>query len=408
MTDLKQINIEDFTYELPDNRIALYPLDQRDQSKLLIYNTDLKQDNFYNISKYLPDNHLIIFNNTKVIQARILFKKESGATIEIFCLEPYEPTDYNLIFQKKQQCKWKCIVGNSKKWKQGKIISNFLIDGIEYKLEAERIEKNATESIIEFTWECDYTFGNILENIGKTPIPPYIKRAAEELDKERYQTIYSKYKGSVAAPTAGLHFTNDLLKKLRQKNIKTDEVTLHVGAGTFQPVKSENIGGHEMHTEHFSVNMSTIDNLINYEDRIISVGTTSVRTLESIYWLGIRIKRGIIEDLPLITQWEPYKNEMDISVKDSLLAIKNYIVENKKDSIEALTQIIIIPGYEYRVTNHLITNFHQPRSTLLLLVAAAIGNKWKDVYSYALNNDFRFLSYGDSCLFKNINKKSRN
>jgi len=353
MADIQDINIKDFTYELPENRIAFYPLQKRDDSKLLIYNNELKQDTFSNINNYLPDNHLIVFNNTKVIQARILFHKESGAVIEIFCLEPYLPSDYNLAFQQKQNSQWKCIVGNSKKWKQGKIFSKFKIGQEEFELLAERIEKTEKENIIAFSWKSNHTFGQILESIGKTPIPPYIKREAEEIDKTRYQTIYSKHKGSVAAPTAGLHFTDDILKKLKAQNIEIDEVTLHVGAGTFQPVKSATIGNHEMHTEHFSIHFSTIENLIAYENRIISVGTTTVRTLESIYWLGVKILNGSINHLPLIQQWEPYETSNDISLKDSLNAIKNYMNKNEMETMEALTQIIIVPGYKYKITNHL-------------------------------------------------------
>lgn len=408
MKAYKEINIDDYNYDLPDERIAYYPLDKRDASKLLIYDSKIHHEQFYNIHNYLPNNHLIVFNNTKVIQARIIFKKESGAQIEIFCLEPFKPSDYNLAFQQLEKCQWKCIVGNSKKWKSGEIFSSYTINNKSYKLIANRIEKRDNESIVEFSWEADHTFSTILESIGKTPIPPYIKRQAEAIDKERYQTIYSKFKGSVAAPTAGLHFTDELIVKLKEKNINSEEVTLHVGAGTFQPVKSENIGGHDMHTEHFSISLSTIQNLKNNIGKIISVGTTTVRTLESIYWLGVQIQNKKNLDFPIVQQWEPYENKKSITVIESLETIEKYLIENHKEQLEAITQIIIVPGYEYKITNHLITNFHQPKSTLLLLVGAAIGETWKEVYKYALENDFRFLSYGDSCLFLDINQKSRN
>lgn len=408
MNNIKEIKIDEYNYPLPDNRIALYPVKKRDESKLLVLDKDISHDSFLNLSNYLPQDNLLVFNNTKVIQARILFQKETGAQIEIFCLEPHIPSDYNHAFQAKNVSQWKCIVGNSKKWKSGLISAKFNLSGTEFTLTAKRIEKTEKESIIEFAWTNNNAFGEVLETIGKTPIPPYIKRNSEVIDKERYQTIYSKFKGSVAAPTAGLHFTDEIFAKLKSINIQTEEVTLHVGAGTFQPVKSENIGNHPMHTEHFLVSISTINNLLKNENNIISVGTTTVRTLESIYWFGVKALINKLEEEPFLSQWEVYDLPQDVSFSDSLNALKSVLNKRGNEKMEACTQIMIVPGYQYRVTNHLITNFHQPRSTLLLLVGAAIGNKWKEVYDYALKNDFRFLSYGDSCLFLNINKKGRN
>ncbi len=398
--NIKEIQIEDYYYDLPNEKIAKYPLKRREESKLLIYKSEnISHKHFYDIPEILSKNDLVIFNSTKVIQARLLFHKKTGAKIEIFCLEPYEPADYEQIFQTKKKCKWKCNVGNSKKWKSGKLSFDYLINGKDLTLFAERISTDNNSQIIEFTWEnSDFSFAEILENAGETPIPPYLNRNSEESDKTRYQTVYSKQKGSVAAPTAGLHFTEDLIKELQDKGIKTSELILHVGAGTFKPVKTKTIDEHEMHTEHFIVTENLISELISNLNHIVSVGTTSVRTLESLYWLGVKLENNNNLNKFHIYQWEVYKLPVKISVEKALNNILKYLRNNHKKYIEATTQIIIVPGYQFKIINKLITNFHQPKSTLLLLIAAFTGNNWHKIYNYALNNKFRFLSYGDSSI----------
>ncbi len=393
----ENIKIEDYIYDLPEDRIAKYPLNQRDSSKLLIYNKGkISKDFFANINRYADFNSTFVFNNTKVIQARLKFFKETGAQIEIFCLEPVDPSDYVLAFQQTKKVAWKCIVGNLKKWKDKILKKVITVGNDKVELNATKRNQDGNAQIIEFTWNNNkFTFSEILENIGVTPIPPYLNRESESVDKDRYQTIYSKLKGSVAAPTAGLHFTDEVLNKLKNKNIHIEEVTLHVGAGTFKPVKSETIDEHEMHTEHFVVKKSTIENLLKSE-KIVVVGTTSVRTIESLYWMGVKL----IENKILyshITQWEVYELP-NLSKQESLNALLNYMNENSIDEIDASTQIMIFPGYKFKLVDVLITNFHQPKSTLLLLIAAFIGDDWEKVYDYALNNDFRFLSYGDSSI----------
>ncbi len=394
----ENIRIEDYSYELPDNRIAKYPLEQRDQSQLLVYNKgEISKDKFTNIDQYIDSQITCVFNNTKVIQARLKFYKETGAQIEIFCLEPIEPSDYVLAFQQTERITWKCIVGNLKKWKDQDLKKVISIKNTDIELIASKVLSQGNTQIIEFTWNnSDFTFSEILENIGATPIPPYLKRESETIDKDRYQTVYSKLKGSVAAPTAGLHFTENVLKKLHAKQINTEEVTLHVGAGTFTPVKSETIDEHEMHTEHFVVRKENIENLINSE-KIVAVGTTSVRTIESIYWLGVKILTNT-DFNPHISQWEAYKLKGNINKKEALKALLDYMQRNSITELHASTQIMIFPGYKFRIVDLLITNFHQPNSTLLLLIAAFIGDNWKKVYDFALSNDFRFLSYGDSSI----------
>ncbi len=400
MLEPKSIKIEDYNYNLPDNRIAKYPKNNRDASKLLIYkNTNISNDNFSNILSYLPPKSTLVFNNTKVIQARLKFEKETGAKIEIFCLEPITPSDYALAFQEKEKTSWKCIVGNSKKWKSGKLFKSINIDNKDIEISAERIEKYESAQLIEFTWNNkDISFGELLDAMGQTPIPPYLNRDSEDIDTKRYQTVYSKHKGSVAAPTAGLHFTNKIIENL--KDIDIEEITLHVGAGTFRPVKSETIDQHEMHTEHFIVTRKTIEAILNNIDNIISVGTTSIRTLESLHWIGVKIMSNynISSDKISISQWEAYQLNQEIEVKESLKAIINYLNRNELEKLITSTQIMIYPGYKFKVINGMITNFHQPKSTLLLLIAAFIGDKWKNVYKYAMDNDFRFLSYGDSSI----------
>lgn len=394
----ENIRIEDYSYELPNDRIAKYPLEQRDQSQLLVYNQgEVSKDQFLNIDRYFDSDTTCVFNNTKVIQARLKFYKETGAQIEIFCLEPIEPSDYILAFQQTEKITWKCIVGNLKKWKNQDLKKKISINNIEIELTASKVSGEGNSQIIEFSWnDNSFTFSEILENIGLTPIPPYLNRESEIIDKDRYQTIYSKLKGSVAAPTAGLHFTDKVLKKLKEKQINFEEVTLHVGAGTFIPVKSETINNHEMHTEHFVIKKSTIKNLLNSK-KIVAVGTTSVRTIESVYWLGVKLLQNNYFDSH-ISQWEVYKLSDDINKTDALNALLNYMDNMNVEELHASTQIMIFPGYQFKMVDILITNFHQPKSTLLLLIAAFIGDNWKKVYDFALNNNFRFLSYGDSSI----------
>jgi len=395
---INDINIQDFNYELPEDKIAKYPLSKRENSKLLIYEKgNISQQTFSNILDISKKNELLIFNNTKVIQARLNFKKETGANIEVFCLEPIQPADYSLMFQSTKTCKWKCIVGNLKKWKKGKISSTITLEKGTSTIYAEKNETFEDAHIIEFSWEnTNLTFGEILETSGQTPIPPYLKRKSEDTDIIRYQTVYSKHKGSVAAPTAGLHFTKEILNKLKENGVHTDNVTLHVGAGTFKPVKSDFVSEHEMHTEHFSVTIGLLQKLIKNIGNTTAVGTTTVRTLESLYFLGVKLSIQPTTTIFHINQWEVYDLDYTISIKNALENIINYLEKNKLSKIDASTQIIIVPGYKFKIVNKLITNFHQPKSTLLLLISAFIGKDWKKVYEFALKNNFRFLSYGDS------------
>ena len=394
----ENIRIEDYSYQLPDEKIAKYPLEKRDLSQLLVYRDGkIGKDQFVNIDQYINSDSTLVFNNTEVIQARLKFYKETGAQIEIFCLEPIEPSDYVLAFQQTEKITWKCIVGNLKKWKSGDLIKQVTINENTIELTARKISGDKNAQLIQFSWNNNnYTFSEILENIGATPIPPYLNRESEILDKDRYQTIYSKLKGSVAAPTAGLHFTEQVLEKLKNNKIKFEEITLHVGAGTFRPVKSETIDDHEMHTEHFIVTKSTIQNLLK-SNKITAVGTTSVRTIESIYWLGVKLLQNNTLDAH-ISQWEAYKLPNNIGKTDALDALLNYMISSKIEKLHASTQIMIFPGYSFKMVDVLITNFHQPKSTLLLLIAAFIGDNWKKVYDFALSNNFRFLSYGDSSI----------
>lgn len=398
-----KIKIQDYTYSLPEERIAKYPLLERDLSKLLIYK-DGKIDSsiFKNLPSYLPNDSLMVFNNTKVVPARLFFRKESGALIEIFCLEPYSPIDYSLSFDSKESCQWSVVIGNAKRWKSGEIkfYSNATTeDGREINLRANLISKDGLNgSIVEFLWDYAIPFSSVLEICGKIPIPPYLKRDTEEIDYKRYQTLYAKVKGSVAAPTAGLHFTEDVLNVIDSKGIKRDNICLHVGAGTFVPVKSEYISNHIMHKEPIEVTRLFIENLLwaSACRKVVAVGTTSTRSLESLYYLGVHcIEHGEPTD---VMQWEPYNNDYKYTLKESLEAILNYMQHNSLSKILFRTGIIIVPSYKFRVVDILITNFHQPQSTLLLLISAFIGEKWRDVYKYAMDNDFRFLSYGDSSL----------
>lgn len=404
ISDPKEIRIEDFNYNLPDERIAKYPLKERDASKLLVYrNGSISDSRFRNISEFLPSKSLLIFNNTKVIQARLRFEKKTGAQIEIFCLEPHFPNDYLLSFQQKETCSWICLIGNLKKWKEGTLTKEIVINNDNIHFSAERIDTKGDSHIIKFSWDNqNYTFSELLEAIGELPIPPYLNRKTEEEDKKTYQTVYSKIDGSVAAPTAGLHFTSKVFDSFNKHGIETAEVTLHVGAGTFRPVKSEQIKGHTMHSEFISVKRETIQLLLNHDGPIIAVGTTSVRTLESLYYIGSKIASNPDKDIN-VAQWEAYEKENNILSKQEVLsAILNYLNAHKLETLVAHTQIIIAPGYEFKIVEGIVTNFHQPQSTLLLLVSAFIGDKdWKVIYSHALENNYRFLSYGDSSLLLN-------
>ncbi len=398
--DIKKINIQDYNYLLPEEKIAKYPLPERTSSKLLIYDKGkIKSDFFYHLPDFLSPGDRLIFNATKVIQARLLFQETTGAKIEIFCLEPEVPADYEQIFQTTKNCTWKCIVGNSKKWKSGKLSLELIIEGKKLTLFAERTFAGKDFQLVKFFWDNPtITFAEILEKSGKTPIPPYLRRESEESDTIRYQTVYSKQKGSVAAPTAGLHFSKGLIKTLKEKNIGISELILHVGAGTFKPVKNDTVADHDMHTEHFIVSKELIKTLLENLGNIVAVGTTSVRTLESLYRIGLKLKDTAKPEAFHVSQWEAYKSADELSVQSALQNILNYMDANKLNCIEATTKIIIVPGYTFKIVNKLITNFHQPKSTLLLLVSAFIGKDREKVYDYALKNDFRFLSYGDSSL----------
>lgn len=402
MTDPRSIKIKEYNYPLPDERIAKFPIEQRDQSKLLIYNKgEITSDTFRNITAYLPEGALLVYNNTRVIQARLHFHKETGALIEVFLLEPAEPRDYEQIFQTRGQCSWVCLVGNLKKWKEGKLVRTIKVGERNVTLSVERGEEVATGHWINFTWDTEeVSFAEILEAVGELPIPPYLNRKTEESDKKTYQTVYSKIKGSVAAPTAGLHFTDTVLKDVDSHGIEREEVTLHVGAGTFKPVKAEKISGHEMHREYISVKRQTVAKLIEHGGHAIAVGTTSVRTLESLYYIGCRLMKNpdLTEYQLRIEQWEPYDNPQEAEPADALKAVLEWLDKNQLSTLHSSTKIIIAPGYRYHIVKMLITNFHQPQSTLLLLVSALIGKDWHKVYDYALDNDFRFLSYGDSSL----------
>lgn len=399
---MKEINIDDYDYELPDERIAQFPVEERDSSKLLVLKgSELSTDAFSNLGNHIPSESLLVFNNSEVIRARLLFGKETGAVIEVFCLEPLSPSSYEGSFASKYQVEWKCIVGNLKKWKSGVIRLAFSILDEDHILEAEKINREEGESWrIRLKWNSSHSFGEVLEEAGHVPLPPYIERADEKSDALTYQTVYSSIKGSVAAPTAGLHFTDRVLEDMMEKGIKTAHITLHVGAGTFQPVKVKNALEHEMHNEHFIIKRETIELLIQNKGKIIAVGTTSVRTLESIYWLGVKFFMNSLDNHEefMVSQWEPYEKNTDVSEDEALNAVLMMIKKNNLLSLYASTSIMIIPGYQFRIVNGIITNFHQPRSTLLLLVSAWIGERWKKVYRYALNNNFRFLSYGDSSL----------
>lgn len=399
----QQIRIEEYDYPLPDERIAKFPLAKRDESKLLLYKDgQVSESVFKHIADYLPAGSLLVYNNTRVIQARLLFQKATGARIEVFCLEPAEPHDYALIFQQTERCSWICLVGNLKKWKDGLLTKKVAIQGEGVILSAEKKESHGDSHRIEFTWDNPkYTFADLLDAAGVLPIPPYLHRETEKSDLVTYQTVYSKIKGSVAAPTAGLHFTPEVLADVDAHGIGREEVTLHVGAGTFKPVKSETIEGHEMHTEFISVRRSSIGRIQKDLGKIIAVGTTSVRTLESLYYIGVKLAShpdATSEEL-VVNQWMPYEAENNrIPVAEALQHILDYLDRHQADKLVTATQIILAPGYEFKVVRGIITNFHQPKSTLLLLISAFVKGNWRTIYDYALSHDFRFLSYGDSSL----------
>ena len=397
--DTREIQISDFNYALPEERIAKYPLPERDGSKLLIYDRGvIKEDRFRALPGYLPQGALMVFNNTRVIQARLHFAKETGAQIEIFLLEPASPEEYQENFVQREGCAWYCLVGNLKKWKEGTLRRTVEMGGRTVELSATRGGTHGTSHCIEFKWTGGASFAELLEALGELPIPPYLNREAEESDKRTYQTVYSKVEGSVAAPTAGLHFTERVLAELDAKGIDREEVTLHVGAGTFKPVKSAEIGGHDMHSEHIAVRRETIEKLIAHGGRAIAVGTTSVRTLESLYYLGEAVATDPDRECLHVAQWVPYEGEHPLSTTDALRALLGYMDRHQLAVLHATTQIIIAPGYRYHIVACMVTNFHQPQSTLLLLVSAFLGGDWRSIYTYALGHDFRFLSYGDSSL----------
>ena len=405
MINPKHIHISDYQYPLPDERIAKFPIAQRDHSKLLVYrHGEVGEDVFYHLPDYLPKGSLMVFNNTKVIQARMHFRKSTGALIEVFLLEPAEPSDYELMFQTSGHCAWYCLVGNLKKWKEGTLTRECIINNAQCIISATRGPIHGTSHRIDFEWTGGVSFAEVIDAMGELPIPPYLNRETQESDKTTYQTVYSKIKGSVAAPTAGLHFTEQVLQTIDVAGIDREELTLHVGAGTFKPVKSEEIEGHEMHTEFISVRRATIQQLIDHDASAIAVGTTSVRTLESLYYMGLKVMQNpdLSEDQLHVAQWEPYEivnsEKRIVNSVEALKALAKWMDAKELEVLHSSTQIIIAPGYDYHIVKMLVTNFHQPQSTLLLLVSAFVKGDWRKIYDYALAHDFRFLSYGDSSL----------
>lgn len=396
---IPEIRIEDYTYFLPDERIAKYPLPERDASKLLIYKNGSCEENvFRNISDFLPEHSIMVFNNTKVVPARLFFRRKTGAHIEIFCLQPIDPAEYNTVFNVTETCVWRCVVGNVKRWK-GDVLQYDHPEGDplgEVDLRAELVERQDETCFVRLSWKGGLRFSEVLEMCGRVPIPPYLNRETEAIDLERYQTLYARYRGSVAAPTAGLHFTDRVLDEIRTKGIDVENVCLHVGAGTFLPVKSSLISGHTMHREPFAVSIEFLRDILKGGRKLTAVGTTSVRTLESLYYVGVScIEKGEPSD---VSQWCPYEREYTYSLQESLGAIVSYLERNGMDELKVSTRIIIVPGFKFRVVDVMVTNFHQPQSTLLLLISAFVGGDWQTIYNYALGNGFRFLSYGDSSL----------
>ena len=397
---IKDIHIADYDYPLPEERIAKFPLERRDQSKLLVYQRggSLQESTFAHLSDYLPDDTLLVFNNTKVIHARLFFRKPTGSTIEVFCLEPWNQPVAS-AFEEREHCVWTCFVGNNKKWKDPTLSRTIVIDSKEVTLTATRREAVTNTWIVDFQWTGGYSFAEIIEHAGVIPLPPYLNREAEESDSERYQTVYARHEGSVAAPTAGLHFTDEVFQSLASKGIGTEFITLHVGAGTFKPVSTETIGEHEMHVEKVQVSADNLRRLLAHGQKpLVAVGTTTVRTLESVYWFGVQLSVNPTLEGMRIRQWDPYELA-PVSCDEALSLVLQWMEHRGLEVLEGETQLMIAPGYKYHVINGIVTNFHQPKSTLLLLVSALIGEAWKECYAYALAHGFRFLSYGDSCLF---------
>lgn len=405
-----ELSISDYSYELPQNRIAQYPLEHRDQSKLLVYhNGEIHERRFNELSFLLKPQDCLVFNDTKVVHARIFFQRHTGARIEVFCLEPIEPAEVSEAFAKKKSTDWKAMIGNAKRWKGGEVLSKAIKTGTsEYVLKVELLKKERDANTVRFSWDADITFAEVLDDVGTLPLPPYLNRDTEEEDEQRYQTVYANADGSVAAPTAGLHFTKQVFDDLKQAQVQSLFVTLHVGAGTFQPVKSETMKDHEMHKERIHVSINAIEKmrLASQSNRIIAVGTTSLRTIESIYWFGVKLLAKTVVDQFYLGQWEPYERaKQAVTVCESLDAVIDWMKVNQLDYLSGYTQLLIAPGYKIRMADALITNFHQPQSTLLLLVAALIGDDWRKVYDFALENDFRFLSFGDSSILFRPDKR---
>lgn len=401
LNDLKQIRIDDYDYPLPDERIAKFPLPQRDQSKLLCLKKDtLSEHHFCDLPSLLPREAMLVFNDTKVIHARLLFRKDTGAVIEVFCLEPRD-MDVAETFAQDRRCSWTCFIGNNKKWKSGPLTLNVTLGAAgTTTLTATRREAEGNAWVVDFEWTGGASFAEVIEAAGVIPLPPYLHREAQASDAERYQTVYAHYEGSVAAPTAGLHFTPEVIESVRACGIKTEYITLHVGAGTFKPVSTDTIGEHEMHVEPVHVSADNLKHLVGHAGKpLVAVGTTTVRTLESLYWFGVQLQDNPELDTMHVRQWDPYQLEAGIGYETAYTNILQWMKRHGTDTLHGNTQLMIAPGYSYRVVDGLVTNFHQPKSTLLLLVSALIGDRWKDVYRYALDHDFRFLSYGDSCLF---------
>lgn len=404
----KEISILDYTYELPDDRIAKYPLPQRDASKLLVFepNSTIHESTYANIAEFIPENSFLVFNNTKVVEARIFFQKSTGSTIEIFCLEPDDRyPDITSAMLETGEVYWKCLIGGAKKWKEGALSRSFEGKNGLVELSVEKVEKRNDYFLVHLYWnDKTLSFAEVLHYAGIIPLPPYLNRETELSDKERYQTVYAKYDGSVAAPTAGLHFTENVLASLKAKHCQYDFVTLHVGAGTFKPVKAEHLADHEMHYEAIDVSISFLENLltaISQNHNIITVGTTSMRTIESLYWMGVKAINNELELLQVeVRQWDPYEKITHTTAEQAIKALINWMEKHNIERLFAKTQIIIAPGYEPRIVNGLVTNFHQPQSTLILLVSAIVGDQWKTIYRYAMTHDFRFLSYGDGSLLK--------
>ncbi len=401
LDDLKHIQIADFDYPLPDNRIARYPLAERDQSKMLcLHGNDISEHRFEELPTLLPKDTMMVFNDTKVIHARLLFRKETGAIIEVFCLEPYQMA-VSEAFEQRERCTWVCMVGNNKKWKEGSLHGQWQVEGNQFVLSATRGEAVGNAWIIDFSWTGGKSFAEVIEAAGVIPLPPYLGRNAEESDATRYQTVYAHYEGSVAAPTAGLHFTPAVLEKLKSNGISTEYLTLHVGAGTFKPVSTDTIGEHEMHVEKVFITEDNLQHIINHAGKpLVAVGTTSVRTLESLYWFGVQLIENPHLEGMSVSQWSPYTlDDHSIGFAEAYTNVLQWMRHNGIDHLSGETQLMIAPGYKYRTITGMVTNFHQPKSTLLLLVSAFIGDRWRDCYNYALAHDFRFLSYGDCCLF---------